>query len=142
MTITSKIKDSVRESLGIPCYYQSEEELNRIFDGGEFPCAFFTLLRSQGITQDNGNIRERVQIAMFFADVAEFDYNAERNERIIDLQKQRAYKWLLSLRRSDTLRLVSTDGSERAYAEYDVILTGYAVRVTLEELQGVTICDV
>lgn len=141
MTIPDKIKQSVKAATGLKCYYQSEEELNRIFDNADFPCAFFVLLRGQQLNTDNGNYRERLQVAMFFADTTDFDATAEANERIIDKQKRHAYKWLYSLQTDKTFRLVSVNSSERVYSEYDVMVTGYAINVTIEELQGVTACE-
>lgn len=142
MTIVDKIRDSLQQFTGTPCYYQSEEQLNTILDYGQLPCTFFDLLRTQQVTTDIGNLRERVQVAIFFADVATgFDFNATDNERVIDAQKTIAFKWVLSMATNNNLRLLSVDGSERAYAEYDVLLTGFAIRVTLEELYGVTMCN-
>ncbi len=137
MTIIDKIKQSVTDATGVPCYYQSEEELNRILDNAQLPCALFVLLRGGQLTTTNGHLRERVQVAMFFADKTDFDFTAHENEEIINKQKQRAYKWLLSLNTSKLLRVIGIIGTERAYTDYDVILTGYAVNVTLEELRGV-----
>lgn len=136
MSITQKIQESVKAATEVRCYYQSAEALNRIADYAEMPCAAFTLLEQQQLTTDNGNYRERVQIAMFFVDVTEFDFEAAQNELIIQGCKRLALQWLKALQQSKTLRLIANNGTQRVYDEADAILTGFAVNVTLEEIEG------
>lgn len=137
MTLIEKIKHSVEKATKLTCVYQSAEDVNRIVDNIEMPCAVFFLLTSGQVADDLRNIRERVTVAMFFVDLTEFDFQAIENEHIIDRCKKSAGKWLASLVSSHDLRLVSVEGTERVYDRFDAQLTGYAVRVTVEELQGV-----
>lgn len=140
MSIVEKIKNSITAATGLKCYYQSEGDLNRIFDNAEFPSAFFVLLQSGQANTANGNYRERVQIAVFFCDLSGFDDTAMKYEHIIEKCKERAFLWLSRLNKSE-LKLVSINGTNRAYHEYDVMLAGFAVNVTVEELVGVTVCE-
>lgn len=140
MTIIEKIQNSVKAATGLVCYYQSVEQLDRIADNAEYPCAYLFLLQQQGLNIDGGNIRERLNISVFFVNPTEFDFNAVENERIIERCRRSAFKWLRYLMRNSDFRLISENGSERVYDEFDVILTGYAVNVTIEELKGVA-CD-
>ena len=136
MTIVDKIKESISVATDLPVYYQSEEQLNRIADNADYPCAYFFLLQTQGITTDSMTLRERVNIAVFFVNLTEFDFNADENEAIIDECKQKAMRWLAMLPRDAYFRLTAVGQSERLYDTFDAQLTGYAVNVTLEELEG------
>lgn len=140
MTIIEKIQSSVKAGAGVPCYYQSAEQLNRIADNMDYPCAYFFLLQQNTLNIDGGNFRERLQIAVFFVEPTEWDFDAIENEEIIDRCKIRAYKWLRSLLTSADFQIVSQNGTQRVYDEFDAILTGYAINVTIEELKG-SICD-
>lgn len=136
MTIIDKIKESISVATDLPVYYQSAEQLNRIADNATYPCAYFFLLTTQGISTDSMSLRERVNIAVFFVDLTEFDFDAMQNEAIIDECKQKAMRWVSMLSRDPYLRLTDLGASERIYDNFDAQLTGYAVNVTLEELEG------
>lgn len=137
MSIINKIIKSVGRATKQVCLYQSPEQLNRIADNADFPCAMFFLLSNGQLSEGLNNIRERVTVAMFFVDKTEFDFAALENERIIERCKGRAARWIRSLVGSHDLRLVNIEGTERVYDYFDVQLTGWAVRLTLEELHGV-----
>ena len=117
MSIVQKIRKSVTDILQIPCYYHSAEELNTLMDNATYPCAMFFLLTSGTAAQVGRVYRERVTFAMFFVDKTEFDFSSKENEKIIQQCKERAAKWLKS-------------------HYFDIQLTGYGVRVTVEELEG------
>lgn len=141
MTITEKIKASITNATGLTCYYQSAEDLNRVLDDAQFPCALFFLLKGEQVQNSGAHYKERINAAVFFVDMSDgVDFSAERNEQIIDGCKKTAYKWLHSLNRSTILKCTALNGSERVYAEYDSQLTGYAVNVQLEELRGEVVC--
>lgn len=140
MTITERIQNSVKAATGLVCYYQSAEELNRLLDYAEFPCAYLFLLSSQQVTTTSGVVRERLTIGVFFVEPTEFDFHSAENEVIIDRCKRRAFKWLRSLMRDSEFRLVATNNTERVYDEFDAILTGFALNVTIEELKG-SVCE-
>lgn len=141
MTIVEKIQQSITAATGLRCYYQSAEQLNTIADNINYPCAYFFLLQQQQLNVTSARPRERVQIAVFFVNMTEFDFNSIENERIIDGCKERALQWVRGLSRDKYLRLISNNGTQRVYDEFDVILTGFAVNVTVEELVGADICD-
>lgn len=136
MTIVDKIRDSVHAATGLQLHYQSAEMLNTLLDSVTYPAAYLYLLRSTQIDTNGAHFRERPQIAVFFVQPTEFDFNSLENERLIDECKQLAYQWLRSLYRSKELRVVSVNGGERVYDEMDVILTGFAINLTIEELVG------
>lgn len=136
MSIVEKIRASVTAATGLQCHYQSAEQLNRIADNASMPCAMFILLDQTQLVSDNGNMRERAQIAMFFADMTDFDFAAAENEAIIQEQKGNAVRWLGALRRSKELRVVQENGAQRFYDDYDALLTGYALNITIEEVRG------
>lgn len=136
MTIVERLQASVHDATGLVLHYQSAEQLNRIADVTDYPCAFLFLLGNQQLNTDGANIRERLQIAVFFCDLSEFDFAAAENEAIIEGCKSNALKWLRALYSSREFRLVSVNGTERAYDMFDAQLTGFAINVTVEELIG------
>lgn len=136
MSIVDKIRRSVEKATELHCLYQSAEQLNRIADNTDFPAALFVLL-TQGQIASIKPLRERVTVAMFFVDKTEFDFQAAENEHIIEGCQKKAHKWIKSLIGSHELRIVAVESTERVYDYLDVQLTGYAVRVTLEEITGI-----
>ena len=70
------------------------------------------------------------------------NYDAVANEVIIDQCKKRAFRWAASLCPAKELRLVSLNGSMRAYLQKDAYLTGYMLNVTIEELDGISRCNI
>lgn len=142
MTIIEKIKRSVEAATGLPFLYHAAGEINELIARAEsLPVAFAFLLDSGTIDDVNGRYRERVTLAVMFADKSQFDFNAIENEQIIDRMKIKAYKWLQSLRLSNDLNIVSINQTQRLYDATTDILTGYAVNITLEDIDGYGACD-
>lgn len=144
MTIIEAIKRSV-ERLGCTFLYHADGELNELvaresaFDS-DVPVVLCYLLGSGSTDITAGVARERVNVGLFFSKKTEYDFNAIENERIIDVCKQYAQRWLLSLNDDVYIRLVSSNSTERVYDTTTDILTAYAVNVTLEQVQGQTLC--
>lgn len=142
MTIIEKIKKSVEGATGMPFLYHAAGELNELITRcGELPVAYSFLIDSGTIDDVNGRYHERVTIAVMFCDKTEFDFNALENEQIIDRMKVKAYKWMQSLRMSNTLRVVSVNNTQRLYDNTTDILTGFAVNITIEDVAGVGECE-
>lgn len=140
MTIVEKIKSSIMSATQLTCYYGSAEDLNVILDTAQQPAVLLFLLKEQGVTESAGQLRERVNVALFFTDMQAIDSYAEGAERVIDKCKERAMTWVQKTRRSSQIRITAINGSNRIYAEYDTQLCGYAINVTIEELIGQTAC--
>ena len=102
------------------------------------PCVMMQIVESGTTADENGIIREQVTAMVLFTDKTELDFDGIQNEREhLDAMKKAAFRWLLSLRRSDALRLVSTGNTVRWYASEDAVVTAFGVTVTIEELEGV-----
>ena len=141
-SIIQKIKQSVERATGLPFYYDTPQTLNVRLDRAEFPCAMLHIITSGAVQDTNGILRERLNLEVLFTTTSSLDFDGtdvENNE--MDIMKMHAFKWLLSLFRSNTLRLVTLNGTNRYYATDDAIYSAYGVNVTLEEIQGVTACD-
>lgn len=142
MTIIEKIKQSVEGATGMPFLYHAAGELNELIARcNSLPIAYSFLIDSGTIDDVNGRYHERVTIAVMFCDKTEFDFNALENEEIIDQMKVKAYKWLQSLRMSNTLRIVSINSTQRLYDNTTDVLTGFAVNITIDDLVGVGECE-
>lgn len=136
-TIVNKIKKSVQSGTGLTCLYGSLDSINvQMGDQTDFPVAFFVLLNNGSLDDRSSNYRERVDVAMFFVKPTEFDFESIENEAIISECKQCAFQWLNSLFLGGDLRYITTLNTSRVYNQMDDILTGYALRVRLEELVG------
>lgn len=136
-TIVNKIKKSVQSGTGLTCLYGSLDSINEQIGGlSNFPVAFFVLLNTGSLNERTANYRERVDVAMFFVKPTEFDFESIENEELIADCKRYAFQWLNSLFLGGDLKYITTLNTSRVYNQMDDILTGYALRVRLEELVG------
>ncbi len=149
MSIIGKIKESIEGATVLPFYYDTPQTLNVRLELGQFPtpAVLLHILQSNALTDTNGILRERLTIELLFtvsrktpADAMDFDGTWVEDHEL-DEMKMEAFKWLLSLYKSHTLRLISLNGTNRYYATDDIIYDAYGVNVTLEEIQGVSKCD-
>lgn len=136
MTIVEKIIHTINDATGLPVYYHDEPTLNVITSKMEFPCALFYLLSQGRTVQEGGQIKERVTAAVFFVNLSEFDFDAVKNEQVIDVCKGYAFRWLSSFSASPLLTLENNNGTERVYDKFDDILTGFGLSVDLKESEG------
>ena len=142
MSVTKKIGDSVTAATGLPFYYDTPQTLNIRLDKATFPCAMMNILQSGTIVENNAIIKERLNIEVIFAQKSRLDFDGMQVEEFeLDAMKEKAFEWLLSLFRSRDLKLVSLNGTQRYYATEDVIYSAYGVNITIEERQGVSICN-
>lgn len=141
-SIIQKIKQSVESATGLPFYYDTPQTLNVRLDRATFPCAMLHIVTSGAVSSNNAILRERLTVEVLFTTTSRLDFDGldvEDNE--LDKLKLKAFQWLLSLMRSRELRLLSINETSRYYATDDVIYSAYGVNITLEEIQGVTLCD-
>lgn len=142
MSVTKKIGDSVTAATGLPFYYDTPQTLNIRLDTATFPCAMMNILQSGTIVENNTIIKERLNIEVIFAQKSRLDFDGMQVEKFeLDAMKEKAFEWLLLLFRSHDLKLVSLNGTQRYYATEDVIYSAYGVNVTIDERQGVSICN-
>lgn len=143
MTIVDKIINSIKAVHGddFPVYYHDDPTLNLMTSQMEFPCALVMLLTRGSVPNIGGQLKEQVSAAVFFVELQDgIDFDAVKNERIVDRCKHRAFAWLQSLTSSYDLEMVNEAQSTRVYDRYDDILTGYGVQAELREIMGFTGC--
>lgn len=143
MTIIDKIRTSIQAVHGdeFPVYYHDEETLNLMADTMTFPCAMVYLLTRGNAEQQSGQIREVVSALVFFIEPSSFDFDADANEVIIDRCKRRAFQWWLANPMDEWITIQTVEQTQRAYEQFDAILTGYALLCRIEENEGVTDCE-
>ena len=142
MSIIEKIKQSVEGATGLTFYYDTPQTLNVRLERATYPCAMLHIITSGAVSDTNGILRERLNVEVLFTTTSSLEFDGIDVERLeLDKMKEHAFRWLLSLFRSRTLRLVTLNGTNRYYATDDLIYSAYGVNVTLEEIQGVTACD-
>lgn len=150
MSIIEKIKQTVESATGMPFYYDTPETLNMRMSGASakrpwcFPCAMLHIVTSGAIADENGIIRERLTVEVLFAQNSDLDFDGVQVETCeLDEMKHKAFAWLVYLRtqaRTNGVRLISSNGTNRYYATDDAIFSAYGVNVTLEEVEGVSKC--
>lgn len=141
MNIISKIKATIN-AMSLPFIYGSESELNTLIAKTALPCVYCLLLNSSLVEDESGVVRERIEVGLFFINKTEYDADSIENEDIIHGCKISAFKWLQSVRVNNADFVVnSVSGATRVYDNFDDIVTGYCLRVSLTENEGVTTCD-
>ena len=143
MNIVTSIMQSIHRALDpeggeFPVYYHDDATLNVMTSRMEFPCAMVRLLTTGRLTMEAGQAKETVTAAVFFVDKSRFDFEAVENEQVIEVCRELASRWLLSLTSSD-LEPVSEVRTSRVYDRFDDILTGFAVTLDLKEATGVCV---
>ena len=144
MTFIDKLRITIERATACRFYYHAAGELNEVLASvqiGSEPITFAYLLKGGEVDVRRNQLREGVNLAVFFCKKTEFDFNSEENERLIDDCKRLAFGWLSLLRKSGYLETVGSITTERVYDTTTDILTGIAVNVTLRELQGYSECD-
>lgn len=152
MTIIEKIACSIHAALDerdeagevvrtFPFYYDTPETINKRLDYAAPPCAFFHVVESGTAIDVNGIIKERLTCEVVFSDITTLDFDGIENERIIDELKRKAFIWLQVLRKSGILRIDTIVSTSRYYATEDAILTGFAVTIRVEDMEGISPCD-
>lgn len=140
MSIISKLRVSVESATGLKMHNYDNETINTILYENPLPCAFCALLRDTDILIDGNQNREQANIALFFVNKTEFDFDSEENEAIIEEMKKKANTWLRSLFSSSVLEVVGNVRTTRIYNEYDAILTGIGFNLTIAEKYGFNAC--
>ena len=144
MTFIDKLRITIERATACRFYYHAAGELNEVLAGieiGSEPISFAYLLKGGEVDVQRNQLREGVNLAVFFCKKTEFDFNSEENERLIDDCKRLAFGWLSLMRKSGYFETVGSITTERVYDTTTDILTGIAVNVTLRELQGYSECD-
>ena len=144
MTFIDKLRITIERATACRFYYHAAGELNEVLASvrvGCEPIAFAYLLKGGEVDVQRNQLREGVNLAVFFCKKTEFDFNSEENERLIDDCKRLAFGWLSLLRKSGYFDTVGSITTERVHDTTTDILTGIAVNVTLRELQGYSECD-
>ena len=143
MSIVLKIKEKFEQITGIPLIYQSEEMVNFLVGEKPVPVGIWYLLQDGQIVSDSasGTIRERIQARIYVGDLTELDFEAIKNEKIIDKCKKILFNFIAQLKSNNELEVESINLSRRFYLHTDEILTGYMVDVTISELSGFNKCN-
>lgn len=147
INIIKNIKKSV-ERIGCGFLYAGDGEINEMVARctdyvKDEPVVICYLLRTNNVQQIAGSWRERVNVGLFFSKLSNFDFDGIENENILTTCKRYAFRWLNSVQNDETdFNISSVNSSERVYDVTGDLLTAYALNVTIDEVSGVTACDV
>jgi len=143
--IIRKIKTSIETATGIPFIYGGNHAVNTLIETAPLPCAIAYLVDNSQVVDEAGILHERLNIAVFFVNKTNFDADSLDNEDVIDTMKKKAFIWLQSARQRmnvDGLKIGVVGNAQRIYDEFDVIVTGYGITVPIDEIEGVSQCDI
>lgn len=140
MTIVEKISKTINDGVNFPMYYGNRYDINTIMETATLPCAFCFLLDNNTITQENGILRERANLIMFFANLKQSE-DQVANEQVIDTMKKTACKWILHLYKQDAVVIKGNTIQGQRFDMFDSQLIGYGIQLTLEEVEGISSCD-
>lgn len=138
--VITKIKTNIESVTGLKMIYGAANYINRELEKTTLPCVVLDRVDSSLIEDENGIARERINFRVYFLNKTQFDNDTIENEDIIDACKKTALRWYVSRYMWSDIRLVSLNRAGRVYDMSDVILTGYLLEVTLEEIEGVSPC--
>lgn len=137
-TIISKIRESV-EAQGLLFFYDQGAGVEMLLESADITSGdtvvFMYLLEDGRITDGI----ESVNVAMFFARLAPYDFDAEQNEAEQGEAKLAAAKYLNSLDKGNVLTY-SDVATRYFYDELSINLTGIAINTIITETEGVTFC--
>lgn len=145
MTIIDKIRETIEPIVGEGnFYYADKPDMNVIMENASFPMAFSNLVDASAVEDTLGFFRERITLEVWFTDLTSFDIDAFENERILDAQKRKAFEWLHSLRKSQSLIMEEGVTTQRYYIEgvgACALATAFVVRVTIKEAESSSPCN-
>lgn len=142
MSIIDKLKLNVESITGMQFLYGASGDINRALDTAPLPCVFCYLITTSAVDDVNGQLHDRISMAVFFVNKTTFDFESVENEQIIDEMKRRAFAWYAASRNDSYLRFGTIERAQRVYDEIaDAIVTGYALQVSISEEEGVGTCN-
>lgn len=140
MNIVEKIKASIIRYCDIEVIYDDATIVNIRADNINTITAIIYLLKSAQQSNLNGQIVESADIAVFFIQPTTFDFGGIENERLIQDCRQLCNKWLKGLRTDYHLNATNPTATQRVYDEFDQVVTGFAVNLSVTEMYGFNFC--
>lgn len=144
VSIIEELQRTIESYTSMRFFYGTLEALNVEITRQQDANIVWCVRLSEGtIEEDGGQLRERLPVALFFCRPSEqYDIDSIEAEQVLQNCRADAFGWLTRMRRDErALRIVSLNGTSRAYNETDDFLLAYVLNVTLEEVEGYTKCD-
>lgn len=140
MTVQEKIK-SILEGIGENYLFDNWQTANIRLDKANIPCVLNVLPVSGVFTLSDTQLKDKPNCMIAFMDKAEFDFDGEQNDDVIESCKNRAKEFILTVNKSGIFKPVSGDiRYSTFYDKLDVNVTGIVIELQLEETKGNVLC--
>lgn len=142
-SVEGKIK-SIIEEMGISYLFEDWSRANLKLDKiaclkeGRFPCCINLLPVSGTFTFRSGLVKDGPNCLIAFADKAEFDFNGDDNQTVVERMKKLAMMFIGRCEESGFFEPIEGDIYYSVfYDKLDVNITGIVVEAKLKEAVGV-----
>lgn len=134
------IQEAQEDGTGGSFLYESFLNINSWIDEQPLPCVCVQRLVGAGLINEGGQIKRSADFLIMFLDQTEFDEQALENQGIIDDQETLTIAFIRQVNNSSIINIVGETKIDYIYDEFDLNVTGVALRVTLKELSGAVEC--
>lgn len=141
-TIEQKIK-SVAESIdGVKYIYMNWAQANVELDNVDMPTIVYVLPASGDLNFTYARVYDNPETQIAFLAPTELDFEGAKNNDIVEQMKRLCIRFVKKLNESGLFELVDGRIPYRVVYDYlDRNVTGISVEFRLEEIGGVSICD-
>lgn len=142
-TVEGKIR-AIVESMGADVEYlfMNWAQANVAMDKITKPTIVYVLPASGSLGVSWGQVKDKPETFIAFVCSTEFDFKGEENDNIIEAMKRLAIRFIVALNESGYFEKIENDVPYSVlYDHLDDNVTGVVINPTLEEINGVLICD-
>lgn len=136
MTIQEHIK-SIAQQMGIAYIYHNWTSVNQAVSTSTLP-VMINVLPVSGSFSVGYELTERANCMIAFLDEAEYDFDAEQNDQVVERMKALAKDFLLRLNKEEGIENISLDevAYSVVYDKLDENLTGIILELSISESEG------
>lgn len=140
MSVQEKIK-GLLEDIGETYMFENWQTANVRMDKFPLPCVLNVLPVSGMLNVGLNQLRDKPNCMIAFMDKADFDFDGEQNDEIIERCKDRAKRFIMEVNKGKVFKGLSGDiRYSLFYDRLDVNVTGIVIELQLEEVKGTPIC--
>lgn len=141
-TVEGKIR-SIVASMGEDVEYQfcNWAQANVALDHVDKPTIVYVLPPSGTLTFKHSQVKDKPNSQIAFVCTTDFDFDGTENDGIIEAMKRLAIRFIKAFNESGLFEMIEGDVLYQVlYDHLDQNVTGVVLTLTLEEIQGVSIC--
>lgn len=143
-TVEGKIHSIVNTlGSGVEYRFMNWAQANVELDHVEMPTIIYVLPPSGTLTFKWNEVKDSPNTQIAFVCVTDFDFEGDENDGIIEAMKRLAIRFVKALNESGLFEQIEGDVLYQVlYDHLDQNVTGIVLTLTLEEVEGINICDV